>query len=144
MGISGAFAISASALSAHRLRMDVISANLANAQSTQTAEGGPYKRQDVVLEAVPHAGFDDLLSGDGQDGEAVRVSRVVKDSQPPRQSYDPGHPQADKNGYVSMPNVNVVTEMVDLMSATRAYEANVAAINATKKVLQAALDIGQA
>jgi flagellar basal-body rod protein FlgC len=144
MGISGAFAISASGLAAHRLRMDVISANLANAQSTSTPEGGPYKRQDVVLESVPQVGFDDLLSGGGDPGTSVRVSRVVKDQQPPRQSYDPGHPHANKDGYVSLPNVNVVTEMVDLMSATRAYEANVAAINATKRVLQAALDIGQA
>jgi len=143
MGISGAFAISASGLAAHRLRMDVISANLANAQSTSTPEGGPYKRQDVVLESVPQAGIDDLLSAEGGQGTAVRVSRVVKDQQPPRQSYDPGHPHADKDGYVSLPNVNVVTEMVDLMSATRAYEANVAAINATKRVLQAALEIGQ-
>jgi flagellar basal-body rod protein FlgC len=144
MGISGAFAISASGLAAHRLRMDVISANLANAQSSSTPEGGPYRRQDVVLESVPQAGFDDLLSAEGGQGTAVRVARVVKDQQPPRQSYDPGHPHADKDGYVSLPNVNVVTEMVDLMAATRAYEANVAAINATKRVLQSALDIGQA
>jgi len=143
MGISGAFAISASGLAAHRLRMDVISANLANAQSTSTPEGGPYKRQDVVLEAVPQVGFDDLLADQGGAGTAVRVARIVKDQQPPRKSYDPGHPHADKDGYVSLPNVNVVTEMVDLMAATRAYEANVAAINATKRVLQAALDIGQ-
>jgi flagellar basal-body rod protein FlgC len=143
MGISGAFAISASGLAAHRLRMDVISANLANAQSTSTPEGGPYKRQDVVLESVPQPDFDDLLAGEGGQGTSVHVSRVVKDQQAPRQSYDPGHPHADKDGYVSLPNVNVVTEMVDLMSATRAYEANVAAINATKRVLQAALEIGQ-
>jgi len=143
MPISGAFAVSASGLAAHRLRMDVISANLANAQSTSTPEGGPYKRQDVVLESVPQVGFDDLLSADAGQGAAVRVARVVKDQAPARQSYDPGHPHADDDGYVALPNVNPVTEMVDLMSATRAYEANVAAINATKRVLQAALEIGQ-
>jgi flagellar basal-body rod protein FlgC len=143
MGISGAFAVSASGLSAHRLRMDVISANLANAQSTSTPEGGPYQRQDVVLQATPQVGFDDLLAG-GDQGAAVKVSRVVKDQTPFRRTYDPGHPDAGDDGYVAMPNVNVVTEMVDLMSATRAYEANVAAINATKRVLQAALEIGQA
>jgi flagellar basal-body rod protein FlgC len=143
MGISGAFAVSASGLSAHRLRMDVISANLANAQSTSTPEGGPYQRQDVVLQATPQVGFDDLLAA-GDQGAGVKVSRVVKDQTPFRRSYDPGHPDAGDDGYVALPNVNVVTEMVDLMSATRAYEANVAAINATKRVLQAALEIGQA
>ena len=143
MGIAGAFAVSASGLSAHRLRMDVISANLANAQSTSTPEGGPYQRQDVVLQATPQVGFDDLLASSSDQGAGVKVSRVVKDQTPFRRSYDPGHPDAGDDGYVAMPNVNVVTEMVDLMSATRAYEANVAAINATKRVLQAALEIGQ-
>ncbi len=143
MALSGVFAVSASGLSAHRLRMDVISANLANAQSTSTPEGGAYRRQDVVLQAVPQAGFDDLLSAEGGQGAAVKVARVVEDQTPFRQSYDPGHPHADDDGYVALPNVNVVTEMVDMMAATRAYEANVAAINATKRVLQAALEIGQ-
>jgi flagellar basal-body rod protein FlgC len=92
---------------------------------------------------VPQAGFDDLLSAEGGQGAAVKVARVVEDQTPFRQSYDPGHPHADDDGYVAMPNVNVVTEMVDMMAATRAYEANVAAINATKRVLQAALEIGQ-
>lgn len=143
MGISGAFAVSASGLSAHRLRMDVISANLANAQSTSTPEGGPYQRQDVVLQATPAVGFDDLLASENDQASAVKVARVVKDQTPFRRSYDPGHPDAGDDGYVALPNVNVVTEMVDLMAATRAYEANVAAINATKRVLQAALEIGQ-
>lgn len=144
MNISGAFAVSASGLSAHRLRMDVISANLANAQSTSTPEGGPYQRQDVVLQATPQVGFDDLLASEADHGSAVKVARIVKDQAPFRRSYDPGHPDAGDDGYVALPNVNVVTEMVDLMSATRAYEANVAAISATKRVLQAALEIGQA
>ena len=143
MNISGAFAVSASGLSAHRLRMDVISANLANAQSTSTPEGGPYQRQDVVLQAVPQVGFDDLLASESDQASAVKVSRIVKDQAPFRRQYDPGHPDAGQDGFVSLPNVNVVTEMVDLMSATRAYEANVAAINATKRVLQAALEIDQ-
>jgi len=143
MGIPGTFAISASGLAAHRTRMDVIAANLANAQSTSTPEGGPYRRQDVVLETVPTGGFESVLAGDAQSGAAVRVARVVEDQRPPRRSYDPGHPHADETGYVSLPNVSVVTEMVDLMAATRAYEANVAAVNATKRVLQAALEIGQ-
>ena len=142
MGVSAAFAISASGLSAHRVRMDVIAANLANAQSTSTPAGGPYRRQDAVLESVPYE-FGDVLAAEGGSGMTVRVSRVVEDQRPPRRSFDPGHPHADDDGYVALPNVNAVTELVDLMSATRAYEANVAAVNATKRVLQAALEIGQ-
>ncbi len=141
MDVSAALAISSSALRAQRLRMDVIAANLANAQSTRSADGGPYKRRDAVLEAMPsNDRFDDMLEGVG----AVRVARVVEDKSPPRVVFDPGHPDADPQGYVAYPNVNPVTEMVDLMAATRAYEANVAAVNATKRVLQAALDIGRA
>jgi flagellar basal-body rod protein FlgC len=142
MDVSGTLAISASALQAQRLRMDVIAANLANAQSTRTPEGGPYKRRDVVLEALPGGSFDDVLGGQG--GGAVRVARVVEDEKPPRVVFDPGHPDADPQGYVAYPNVNPITEMVDLMTATRAYEANVAAVNATKRVLEAALSIGRA
>jgi flagellar basal-body rod protein FlgC len=142
MDATTAFAISASGLRAQRLRMDVIAANLANAQSTRSPEGGPYRRRDVVLEALPEGErFDDLLGV--ASGAAVRVSRVVTDQRPPRVVFDPGHPDADARGYVALPNVNVVSEMVDMMAASRAYEANVAAVNATKRVLEAALSIGQ-
>jgi flagellar basal-body rod protein FlgC len=142
---STAFAISASGLRAQRLRMDVITANLANAESTRTPEGGPYRRRDVVLEATPDGGsFDALLEPGGAETTVVRVTRVVEDQRPPRMVFDPGHPDANADGYVPMPNINVVTEMVDLMAATRAYEANVAALNATKRVLEAALGIGRA
>jgi flagellar basal-body rod protein FlgC len=144
MDTATAFAISASGLRAQRLRMDVIAANLANAQSTRTPEGGPYRRRDVVLEAVSQGeSFDDMLAAGGGSTTAVKVSRVVEDLRPPQVVYDPGHPDADADGYVSLPNVNVVTEMVDMMAATRAYEANVAALNATKRVLEAALEIGR-
>ena len=144
MDASTAFAISASGLRAQRLRMDVIAANLANAQSTRTPAGGPYRRRDVVLESTPQSdSFDDLLAS-GTPNATVRVTRIVEDQRPPQLVFDPGHPDADQNGYVAMPNVNVVTEMVDLMAATRAYEANVAAVNATKRVLEAALEIGRA
>lgn len=137
------FAVSASALRAQRLRMNVIAANLANARSTKTPEGGPYRRRDVVLEAAPVAsGFGDLLAGEGR-ALGVRVQRIATDPRPPRLVFAPGHPDANADGYVAFPDVNVVTEMVDLMAAARAYEANVAALNATKRVLQAALDIGQ-
>jgi flagellar basal-body rod protein FlgC len=144
MDLTNSFAVSASGLHAQRLRMDVIAANLANANSTQTPQGGPYKRKDVVLESVPQAeGFDDLLTAGGPASSAVRVSRIVEDRQAPRLVFDPGHPHANGDGYVAMPNVNPVTEMVDLMAATRAYEANVTAINATKRILEAALSIGK-
>jgi len=143
MDLSNAFALSASGLTAHRLRMDVIAANLANANSTTTPEGGPYRRRDVVLRAEPQSGFDDLLAATGARGMAVRVAEVVSDKRQPRMSYDPGHPHANADGYVAVPNIDVVTEMVDLMAATRAYEANVAALNATKRVLETALEIGQ-
>jgi|SRR5689334_2741814 len=141
MDVAGTLAISSSALQAQRLRMDVIAANLANAQSTRSPEGGPYKRRDVVLEATAGGSFDDILGS--KAGGAVRVARVVADEKPPRVVFDPGHPDADARGYVSYPNVNPITEMVDLMAATRAYEANVAAVNATKRVLEAALSIGR-
>ena len=145
MDAATAFAISASGLRAQRLRMDVIAANLANAQSTRTPEGGPYRRRDVVLESVPQSeSFDDMLASGGAATEVVKVARVVADTRPPQVVFDPGHPDANADGYVALPNVNVVTEMVDLMSATRAYEANVTALNATKRVLEAALEIGRA
>lgn len=142
MDVSASLAISSSALQAQRLRMDVIAANLANAESTRTPEGGPYKRRDVVLESLSGGSFEDMMGS--ASGGAVRVSRVVADEKPPRVVFDPGHPDADAKGYVSYPNVNPITEMVDLMAATRAYEANVAAVNATKRVLEAALSIGRA
>lgn len=141
MDVAASLAISSSALQAQRLRMDVIAANLANAQSTRSPEGGPYKRRDVILEATPGGRFDDILGAEA--GGSVRVSRVVEDDKPPRVVFDPGHPDADAKGYVAYPNVNPITEMVDLMAATRAYEANVAAVNATKRVLEAALSIGR-
>lgn len=138
------FSISASGLHAQRLRMDVISANLANARSTETPEGGPYRRRDVVLEAVDTRGrFRDMLRPGEVGGAAVRVSRVEEDQREPRQVFEPGHPQADDAGYVAYPNINVVSELVDMMAATRAYEANVAALQASKRALQAALEIGQ-
>lgn len=142
MDVAASLAISSSALQAQRLRMDVIAANLANAESTRTPEGGPYKRRDVVLESLPGGSFEDVMGS--TTGGAVRVARVVEDEKPPRVVFDPGHPDADAKGYVSYPNVNPITEMVDLMAATRAYEANVAAVNATKRVLEAALSIGRA
>lgn len=129
--------ISASGLTAQRIRLDVIANNLANAETLQTAEGGPYRRQMVVFTA---RGATDA-TGMTTESEGVEVADIVQDPSPLRTVYQPGHPLADANGNVSYPNVNAVVEMVDLMSATRAYEANVAAINAAKSMTAKALDI---
>jgi len=127
----GAIDISASALTAERLRLDVIAENLANAGTTRTAEGGPYRRKVVLF--APRGGVG-----------GVRVVGIARDPSPFRLRYDPGHPDADAAGYVRLPNVDVVKEMVDLITATRAYEANVTAIGAAKAMFQRALDIGRA
>ena len=136
-----AFNISASALSAQRIRMNVVSSNLANINSTETPEGGPYRRKDVVFSASPApASFQEVLKDKLNE---VNVVEIVDDSRPFKTVYDPYHPSADQNGYVSYPNVNVVEEMVNIMSATRSYEANVSVIKATKSMAQKALDIGR-
>jgi flagellar basal-body rod protein FlgC len=141
MGLFDAFDASGSALSAERLRMDVTAENLANAQSTRTANGqGPYQRKEVVLqEAGSGAGasFADSL----QAARGVQVAGIVTDPTPPRRVYDPGHPDADAQGYVTMPNVNTVTEMTDLIGASRAYEANVTAMQTTKQMFSRTLDL---
>ncbi|NLY55140.1 MAG: flagellar basal body rod protein FlgC [Firmicutes bacterium] len=124
---------SASALTAERFRMDVIANNIANANTTRTPEGGPFQRHLAVF----------ATKYDKGQPAGVQVLGVVKDQTPPRLVYNPGHPDADANGYVSMPNVNVISEMVDLISAARAYEANVTVINEAKKMVQTALQIGK-
>jgi flagellar basal-body rod protein FlgC len=150
MGIFGSLDVSASALSAERLRMDVTAENLANAQSTRTSGGGPYRRKEVVTEATGDSGFAGALasarsagvggSGGGPEG-GVRVSGIVEDQTPNRLVYDPSHPDANAQGYVSMPNVNPVTEMVDLISASRSYEANVTAMQTSKQMFTKTLDL---
>ncbi len=121
---------SASALAAQRLRMDLIANNLANAETSRTTDGGgPYQRMQAIFEA----------SADG----GVIVRDVLADPRPPQLVYQPGHPDADANGYVAMPNVNAVEEMTDLIAATRSYEANVTALNASKAMTRKALEIGR-
>jgi flagellar basal-body rod protein FlgC len=134
-----------SGLNAQRMRMNVIAANLANANTTRTPEGGPYKRQDVVFAAQPQRSpFEEMLHGELHHGtSAVYVQEIVRDAGAPRLEYDPDHPDANAEGYVAYPNVNVMQEMVDLMSATRSYEANVTAINAAKDMALRALQIGR-
>lgn len=134
----------ASGMTAERLRLDVISNNLANANTTRTAAGGPYRRQQVVFAPrESETSFSSLLNQEMSTGDGVRVVGIVQDQSPLKSVYDPQHPDADARGYVQMPNVNVVSEMVDMMTASRAYEANVAAVNAAKTMALKALDIGK-
>lgn len=146
MGIFSSFRISATGLAAERLRMDVIANNIANANTTRTEEGGPYKRRQVVFQAMPSGVRAGQTSprGLGGPGRGVAVAAIVEDPSPPRLVYDPGHPDADARGYVAMPNVDAVREMVDMISATRAYEANASALDAAKTMAMRALDIGRA
>ena len=161
-GIYSGLNISASGMRAQRLRQNAISSNLANVETTRTAEGGPYRRQFVVFEAesdrhstrilnkkvglkgksttknhlpIPASNFprDKRFFGNG-----VRVAEIREDTRPPKLVHDPSHPDADENGYVAMPNINVVKEMADMIAATRAYEANVTAFNAMKNMISQA------
>jgi flagellar basal-body rod protein FlgC len=129
------FDIAANAMSASRLRINTIASNIANAQTTRTAEGGPYKRRDVVLAAVDTHPEDFQTVLDGESLKNVKVAAVVTDSKPPMMVYDPGHPDADpKTGMVAMPNINPVTEMVNMLSASAAYKAAAEVVNTTKEM----------
>jgi flagellar basal-body rod protein FlgC len=146
MGMFDALEVSASALTAERLRMDVTAQNLANAQTTRGADGQPYRRKEVVLaERSAQASFGATLAGamsrrDGNPG-GVQVAAIAEDPTPLKRVYDPGHPDADAQGYVMMPNVDPVAEMVDLISAQRAYEANVTAMQAAKQMFTKTLEL---
>lgn len=139
MGSFSSFDVSASGLSAQRARMDVIANNIANADSTRTSEGGPYRRQRVTFQTV----FEQA-AGNKFVPAGVAVQSITADPTDFLTVYDPGHPDADANGMVKKPNVNVVEEMVDMISATRAYEANVTALNATKSMIASGIEIGKA
>jgi flagellar basal-body rod protein FlgC len=142
MDLLNAIEVSASGLSAQRTRMDVASSNLANVSTTRTAEGGPYRRKSVVLSSEAPA-FDLQAAGEGAPGAGVRVAGIEQDQSPPRLEYDPGHPDANAAGYVAYPNVNVVEEMVDMITASRAYEAGITALNTTVSMAERALTIGR-
>jgi flagellar basal-body rod protein FlgC len=131
------FKVSASALEAQRTRMNTIASNMANAQTTRTDTGGPYQKKNVVFSVMP------IAPDPGKVLDGVKVIDVVEDKTPPIVVFDPGHPDADDNGYVSMPNINVIEEMVNMMTALRAYEANVRAFNVTKGMYQKALELGR-
>lgn len=144
MDLFTAMNTSSSGLTAERTRMNLISSNLANANTTRTAEGGPYKRKDAVFAATPVIDdFGKVLAG-ARDGQVrqVMVTEIVEDTSAPRMQYDPAHPDANPQGYVAMPNVNVVEEMADMINATRAYEANVMAAQAAKNMALKTLEIG--
>lgn len=137
--------ISSSGLAANRKRIETISSNIANAQTTRTAEGGPYRRKEVVLGSEPaRESFGDILEGEiDAQAQTVHVTEVVSSNAPPILKYDPTHPDANKDGYVAMPDVNVMKEMADMISAQRAYEANISALNTTKGMAIKALEIGR-
>jgi flagellar basal-body rod protein FlgC len=136
--------ISGSALTAQKLRMDVISQNIANASTTRTEAGGPYRRKMVVF-SEDLSDFSEALvrGGDEEPASGVKVTAIVDDPSDLKPVYNPSHPDADENGYVMMPNVDTAKEMVDMISATRSYEANVTAFNAVKLMASKALEIGR-
>ena len=150
-GMFHAMNVAASGMTAQRMRMDVISNNIANVNTSRTTEGGPFQRSRVVLRPRNDSlrFISPILPNrlQPQIGEGVRVLKVEKDAANPRLVYDPTHPDAvqygEKKGYVQMPNVNVVTEMVDMISATRSYEANMTIVNAAKQMFTKALEIGR-
>ena len=131
------FKVSASALDAQRGRMNTIASNMANIHSTQTEAGGPYKRKDVVFSTMP------IDSDKSSVMEGVKLAQVVDSQEPFKKIYDPAHPDADKEGFVSMPNINIMEEMVNMMMAVRAYEANVTTFNMSKSMFLKALEIGR-
>ena len=142
MSLLSALDVNASGLSAQRKRVEVSSANLANSQTTRTVEGGPYRRKQVVLEST--SSFEESFGKALMDGvEGVEVSQVLDDPRPFDRRYEPGHPDADAEGYVSYPNVNSMEEMANLMSASRTYEANIAAIAIVKSMITRTLEIGR-
>ncbi len=144
MNFIDSLTISSSGLSAQRLRMNLISSNMANVNTTRTETGEPYKRKDAIFEALPTGGFKAVLDQRLEDaGGGVKVARIIEDNKPFVEKYDPDHPDADENGYIQLPNVNIVEEMVNMISASRSFEANATAVRATKDMVSIALEIGR-
>jgi flagellar basal-body rod protein FlgC len=145
MGLFDMLNISASALSAERLRAEVTSANMANAETTHTDAGGPYVRKEVVFTAKSGSPFRTIFNGMGKFAQppagSVQLSQVVDDTTPAVMRYEPGNPDANKAGYVAYPAINPSSEMVDLMGAVRAYQLNASAVNASKQMIQESIDI---
>lgn len=145
MSIFSSINISTTALTAEKTRIDIIAKNMANANTTRTIGGTPYRRQMVVFEEAKPNSFSKYLDKhlSNINGQGVKISRIVEDESPFKLVYEPGHPDADENGYVRLPNVDIMKEMVDLISAQRAYDANITAINTSKSMLMKALEIGR-
>ncbi len=145
MGMFDSIMISASGLTAEQLRMDVISNNIANVNTTRTPAGGAYRRQQVVFASRDKQVFMDVLKTKMPEfgGRGVKIVGIKEDRSPLKTVYDPSHPDANKEGFVELPNVNIVKEMVDMIAASRAYEANVTALNAAKTMAVRALSIGR-
>jgi flagellar basal-body rod protein FlgC len=143
MSLFGAISVSASGMEAQRARAEIITENLANADTTRTPEGGPYRRKDAIFTTTPVASsFSDMLSAATSDGTSgVAVSDITVDDRDPERRYMPGHPDADADGYVAFPRIDPAGEMVDLMSASRGYQANVAAISAVKDMIARSIDL---
>ncbi|WP_321475176.1 flagellar basal body rod protein FlgC [uncultured Paludibaculum sp.] len=143
MSLFNLLSVSASGMAAQRARAEVIVENLANSETTRTSEGGPYRRKDVVFESEPQGSpFSAVFQTEISDGSmGVGVSQVLEDTRPPDMRYQPGHPHADAKGYVAYPHVSPAEEMVDLMGATRGYQANVAAISAVKDMVAKSIDL---
>lgn len=135
--------ISASALAAERTRMNLISSNLANVNSTRTPEGGPYKRKDAVFASAPASASFGAALNKADAARKVEITQILEDQKPPRLQFDPTHPDADPSGYVAYPNVNVVEEMADMISASRSYEANVTAAQAAKSMALKTLELAR-
>ncbi|MEQ1758621.1 MAG: flagellar basal body rod protein FlgC [Vicinamibacterales bacterium] len=139
--LSAALAASASALTAERTRVEVAVSNLANSESTRGADGQPYRRRDVILTSDPTSSFDATLGRAQATG--VKVASIVEDQAPFRTRYEPSHPDADENGFVKLPNVDAPEEMVNMLGAARAYQANLAAIGLIKEMVNKALELGK-
>ncbi len=144
MNLFGVMDVSGSALKAERVRAEIVAANMANAETTRTSDGGPYRRQHVVFGETGGSFADVLRSasfGGNAGGGGVEVTGVIEDRSAPLERYEPGHPDADANGFVAYPDINPLTEMVDLMGATRAYGMNASALQAEKNMVGASLDL---
>jgi flagellar basal-body rod protein FlgC len=142
MNLLSALSISASGMSAQRQRTELLVENLANSDTTRTPEGGPYRRKDAVFVADPSVTqFSSLFDSEMGSGTGVRVAQVVTDTRDPEKRYLPGHPDADKDGYVAYPRMNPAEDMVDLLGASRSYQANVSAVSAVKDMIQRSLDL---
>lgn len=145
MDFATAMRISSSGLTAQRTRMNTVSSNIANINTTRTPEGGAYRRKDVVFEAIPDArDFGEIVSSSpSTDLQRVQVSDVVVDRKAPLLKYEPDHPDANEEGYVSYPNINLMEEMANMIQATRAYEANISTMQATKDMALGAIELGR-